>query len=280
MEIDPLLTISTNQLESFKNFIWEFYILNKRNFPWRTNHDSYAILVSEIMLQQTQTFRAVEKYEQFLSLFPTFSVLAQASFKDVLLAWQGLGYNRRALYLHEIAKKVMQEFNGILPNGSSILETFKGLGKATAASICAFAYNSPTVFIETNIRTVFIFSFFLEEDKVYDKQIIPLIEATLDHNQPREWYYALMDYGVYLKKKIKNSNIKSAHYTKQSKFEGSDRQIRGMILRLLLTHDFCDENFLFENINREPERILRISLELSTDRIIKIENGVYSIVSD
>jgi A/G-specific adenine glycosylase len=159
--------------------------------------------------------------------------LATSSLKDVLHAWQGLGYNRRGMYLHQTAKKICNEHNEIVPNNPEILVTLPGIGKATASSICAFAYNNPTVFIETNIRSVFIYLFFSGKEKIHDNEIFPLVKETIDTERARDWYYALMDYGVMLKKQLPNPSRKSAHHAKQSKFEGSDRQIRGKIIKIL-----------------------------------------------
>lgn len=219
---------------AFQNIIWEYYGSNKRSFAWRNTTEPYHIVASEIMLQQTQTDRVTPKFDLFINRFPTFQALASASFESVLAAWKGLGYNRRALALQKIAQTVVTEHQGILPAEPDLLVTWPGLGKATAASITAFAYNLPTVFIETNIRTVFIHLFFSDAADIHDKQLMPLIEKTVCTQNPREWYYALMDYGVMLKKQFKNPSRKSAHYTKQSSFKGSDRRIRGLILEHLL----------------------------------------------
>jgi A/G-specific adenine glycosylase len=227
------MQIDTPQITSFQKLIWQFYAQQGRTFEWRNVDDPYLVFISEVMLQQTQTARVAQKFPQFIAQFPSFAALASATLKEVLKAWQGMGYNRRGKYLHDSAKKVMQEFGGILPNDPPVLETFPGIGKATAASICAFAFNKPTIFIETNIRSVFIFYFFSGKSEIHDKEIYPLVAASVDQENPREWYYALMDYGVMLKKQMKNPSRKSAHHAVQSKFEGSDRQIRGAILRIL-----------------------------------------------
>ena len=224
---------NNNSLSSFTKAIWDFYNANGRVFAWRHVDDPYKIVVSEIMLQQTQTHRVAQKYAIFIEEFPSFEKLAQAPLRNVLMHWQGLGYNRRGKYLHEIAQKVITEYNGSLPSSPEILITFPGIGSATAASIAAFAFNTPTVFIETNIRAVFIHWFFKDKTNVKDAELIPLIRAAVDKERARDWYYALMDYGVMLKKNSINPSRRSAHHAKQSRFEGSDRQIRGIVLKLL-----------------------------------------------
>jgi A/G-specific adenine glycosylase len=266
---------SAKQIDSFRNFIWNFYAQHQRPFAWRNVEDPYLVVVSEIMLQQTQTYRVEPKFDAFIAAFPDFQSLADASQRDVLSAWQGLGYNRRGMFLHKIAQKVVAEFDGTLPSDPEILVSFPGIGKATAASICAFAFNRPTVFIETNIRTVFIHSFFKDRDDVHDNELIPLIQQVLDQGNPREWYYALMDYGVYLKKMLPNPSRKSRHHTKQSKFEGSDRQIRGMIVRLLADHGAVTKKKLFSTIDRDAERVEKIAQQLITEGLISIDGNKF-----
>ena len=204
--------------------------------------DPYRIVVSEIMLQQTQTYRVEPKYLAFIKKFPNFRPLAKASTAEVLSAWQGLGYNRRALYLKKIAETVVKEYKGKLPSNSVELQKLSGIGPNTAGSIGAFAFNQPVVFIETNIRRVFIHFFFPKKQQVDDRDILKLVADTLDRKNSREWYFALMDYGAtlrqaqgkLLKGKFENPNRRSKHYAVQSKFEGSVRQTRGLILKTLL----------------------------------------------
>lgn len=206
---------------------------NWRDFPWRKRITPYRILVSEIMLQQTQVGRVGEKFENFVRRFRSFRALAKAPLRDVLKEWQGLGYNRRALYLKRTAEIVVRDFGGKLPSDPEVLITLPGIGKNTAGALCAFAFNNAVPFIETNIRTVFIHHFFAKRTNVHDKEIFPLIEKTLDHKNPRTWYWALMDAGASLKKNGHRLNDRSAHYVRQSKFKGSNRELRGKILRAL-----------------------------------------------
>jgi A/G-specific adenine glycosylase len=255
----------------FRNLIYEYYAKNKRDFAWRNTTDPYHIVVSEIMLQQTQTSRVVEKYAQFIATLPTFAALASASQREVLTLWSGLGYNRRGLALQKIAQRVQEEFAGQLPNNPEILQTFSGIGPNTAGSICAFAFNKPVVFIETNIRAVYIHMFCKERaDKVHDKELLPLIAQTVDQSQAREWYYALMDYGVMLKKAHKNPSRKSASHARQSTFEGSERQIRGMIIKMLTQFHALSFEQLVEFIPRSPERIVRNLEDLCAEGLVLI----------
>jgi A/G-specific adenine glycosylase len=266
-----------NTYTDFQSFIWQFYRDHGRSFAWRNTENPYYILVSEVMLQQTQTYRVEPKYEQFIAELPTIESLAHASLCTVLSLWQGLGYNRRGKYLHELAKQIVTEHNGIIPDIPEKLIQLPGIGKNTAASICAFAFNKPTIFIETNIRAVYIHSFFAGSDQVDDKELLPFITQTVDHTNPREWYYALMDYGVYLKKQCVNPSRASKHYTKQSKFEGSDRQIRGAIIRLLTKQTDIEKSDLFSSINAPEQRIQPIFDTLISEGFIVVEKGITKI---
>jgi A/G-specific adenine glycosylase len=248
--------LTVEQIEQFQKLIYDFYQQSKRNFPWRDDITPYKIVVSEVMLQQTQTARVVPKFEQWLIQFPDFATLAQASNHDVLAAWQGLGYNRRGLALAQIAQLVMANFAGKLPQDPAVLQTFPAIGPNTAGSICAFAFNSPTIFIETNIRTVYTHTFFPGQQEISDKQLLPLIEQTVDLINGRDWYYALMDYGVHLKQKLPRINAASKHYTRQSKFIGSKRQVRGQIIKILTQLQHIDREELIELLDFQlPENL-------------------------
>ncbi|MEI6843536.1 MAG: A/G-specific adenine glycosylase [bacterium] len=221
------------KISDFQNTIWQYYRKHKRSFPWRKTRNPYHILVSEIMLQQTQAPRVVAKYTSFLKKFPTTQSLATARLSDVLREWQGLGYNRRALYLKQCAEKIERDFGGKFPRDHKTLLSLPGIGPATAGDLLAFAWNIPVVVIETNIRSVFIHFFFKNKDSVSDADILPLIQKTLDEQNPRDWYSALFDYGAHLKESG-NPNKKSKHYTKQSPLKGSNREKRSQMLKLIL----------------------------------------------
>lgn len=283
-DFSPLLRhedmLTPQGIEFFQQHIWDFFAQNERVFSWRQTHTPYHIVVSEVMLQQTQTDRVKTKFEQFIAVFPDFASLAAASVADVTREWQGLGYNRRGLYLRALAQRVVQEFDGMLPADEKILATMPGIGPATAASICAFAFNMPTVFIETNIRTVFITLFFRDYEAVTDKQIRPLVAQTVPHDTPRLWYYALMDYGVMLKKSIGNASQRSAHYKKQSKFIGSDRQIRGGIIRTLSQSGSCTVDQLCEQLGAERERLSGIVEKLCAEKFLQNNEGYIAFACD
>ncbi|OGK62000.1 hypothetical protein A2334_03970 [Candidatus Roizmanbacteria bacterium RIFOXYB2_FULL_38_10] len=270
------MKIDTPTIDLFKKTVWDFYKINRRDLLWRNTDDPYLVLVSEIMLQQTQVARVLIKYPIFILQFPNFKQLAKASIKDILHIWQGMGYNRRALYLKKIADIVIKEYNGYLPDSPHILETFPGIGQATASSIAAFAFNKTTVFIETNIRRVYLHHFFKGKTEVHDREIYKLVQKTLDTKSPREWYFALMDYGSYLGKAVENPNKRSRHYIIQSKFEGSDRQIRGKILKLLLKNSTSEED-LFKMVDKDPHKIKKILQVLVKEQFINFKNNKYYI---
>lgn len=269
--------LTSAAVRKFQKMILGYYWNHGRNLPWRLTRDPYKILVSEIMLQQTQVQRVLGKYETFIKEFPGFSSLARAPLRLILKEWQGLGYNRRAIALKQIAQKVMGEFQGHLPVSTEVLITFPGIGRATASAIAAFAYCQPVVFIETNIRRVFIHSFFHDRVNIRDDEILPLIAETLDAANPREWYYALMDYGVLLKKETENPNRRSAHYQKQSPFQGSNRQMRGAILKELTRESSVSVREVAEKLGIRPEDARSGLEQLRNEGFIRRVRGKYTI---
>ncbi len=218
----------------FRKAVWAHYKKHGRHdLPWRKTNDPYKILVSEVMLQQTQVERVIPFYKNLLKQFPTVEKLAAAPLADVLKAWQGLGYNRRAKMLHHAAKAVVEEHKGKFPITIRELVALPGIGPYTAGAVVAFAYSQDAVFIETNIRTAVTHHFFPKKKEVTDKEIIKILERVHPKGKGREWYSTLMDYGAHLKKSGVKINNKSKHYTKQSAFKGSLREARGAILRAL-----------------------------------------------
>jgi len=259
---------SSSGIRAFRQMVLSHYEQYGRDMAWRNTTNPYQILVSEIMLQQTQVARVTTKFPEFIHAFPDFASLATAPLANVLTVWQGMGYNRRVIALQKCAIRVMNEYNGILPADVDILATFPGIGRATASSIAAFAFNMPVVFIETNIRRVFIHYFFTDTDTVRDAEILPLVEKALYRKNPRVWYWALMDLGTALKKTVPNPNRRSVHYSKQSPFEGSDRNIRGIIIRMLLAKPGMSENKFLEIRNEDPARIKKILSALESEGFI------------
>ena len=300
------IILSPDRVEGFRREVRDFFRVQGRSFPWRETCDPYAVMVSEFMLQQTQTARVTEKYAAWLERFPTVRSVAQAELSDVLSLWNGLGYNRRAKFLHEACKRICTEYGGIIPDDAETLDAIPGIGVYTARAICAFAFGKAEVFVdatgETNIRAVFIHCFFAggaadgDGDKnggagggagtgrdagaalpaVPDSDILPLVEQTLDVEDPRSWYYALMDYGAHLKKTAANPSRKSASYARQSAFRGSLREARGAILRQLSRQkgglclgDICAD----EDI--DTERLEKAAAGLLAEGLIRKEGARY-----
>lgn len=217
----------------FQEIVWQKGRELYRPMPWREDTRPYYVLVSELMLQQTQVDRVIPKFEAFVAAFPDIQALATASLGEVLALWSGLGYNRRAKYLHAAAQIVKSDFNGEIPGSYDELVSLPGVGPNTAGAILAYSFNFPVVYVETNIRTVYFEHFFEGELNITDAQLRDIVAATLDQEHPREWYWALMDYGSWLKRNGRGAIDKSAHYKKQSALKGSLREARGIVLKEL-----------------------------------------------
>lgn len=282
---------SSQNIRAFRRIVYRHYAEHGRDFPWRPPSlklrkdksalHPYQIVVSEIMLQQTQVARVAQKYPAFIKRFPSFAALGRASFSEILSAWNGLGYNRRALALHHLAKTFHGRYRGRLPSSEDELMRLPGIGKATAGSIRAFAFNEPAIFIETNIRSAYLYRFFQSYSIVSDANIFPLITRTLDKKNPREWYFALMDYGAFIKKRHSNPNRMSAHYTKQPSFTGSNRQIRGTLVRILVVNGALKEEHLVRIasglVQTSAQRVRRALYKLSEERMVECIRDRYTI---
>lgn len=230
------------KVDDFKAEVWERGRELYREMPWRQDTRPYYVLVSELMLQQTQVERVVPKFQAFIARFPDEKSLAEASLGEVLVLWSGLGYNRRAKFLWQAAQKIIHDFGSVFPATYDGLVSLPGVGRNTAGAILAYAFNQPALFIETNIRTVFFHHFFPTGEKVDDKQLLELLGRVIDKEHPREFYWALMDYGTFLKKNRAGNVAQSRHYKKQSALKGSVREVRGQIIRSLVAVDTTVEN--------------------------------------
>lgn len=272
------------EVSAFRAQVREMAAAHSRDdLPWRFIDDAYGVYLSEVMLQQTQVARVLTRWPRFLAKFPTLDALASADPADVVREWQGLGYNRRALALHACAQECARQHGGRLPDDVQALQALPGIGPATAAGICCFAYQKPAVYLETNVRAVMIHSFFPERTEVRDRELIPLIEQTLDRDDPRGWYYALLDYGAYLKRTMPNPSRRSAHHATQSRFEGSWRQKRAFLLREALSDDrvpLAELASALDRFERErgreavaPADFDRLIAELRQDGFFDVDEG-------
>lgn len=263
-----------SKVRTFKQRVKQFHKKSGRHdLPWRVSHDPYRVLVSEIMLQQTQVPRVIPKYREFLERFPTLTSLADAPLQDVLRIWSGLGYNRRARMLQQAAQYVQTKHSGIFPSTTDELKNLPGVGPYTAGAVAAFAFNKKVSMIETNIRTVFIHEFFPDSQGVKDSDLMPLIEACVaTERNPREWYAALMDYGTHIKQTLGNSSRQSKHHTKQSAFKGSLREVRGEVVSLLVTKPRTQRQI--EGLTGfSPERVAKALAGLTRDGLA-VKKGV------
>jgi A/G-specific adenine glycosylase len=275
---------SEAQTAAFAAAVWDHYRDNRRDLPWRRTLDPYEILTSEVMLQQTQVTRVLAKYEEFLTLFPDVRALSDAPVVQVLAAWSGLGYNRRALSLHRTAQILVDRYEGRIPRSPQELRRLPGIGPATAAAVCVFAFDQPHAFIETNIRSAFIHFFFSDSTSVSDADILPLVEKTMDRNDPREWFYALMDYGLWVKKAYGNPSRKSKHHAAQSPFAGSRREVRAQALRALLSispaaADPGEVRAMLPGPPREVSEVVSVLDDLAREGFLKTEGASYRVAS-
>ncbi len=304
------IRITSAQIQSFQKEVLEYYHKNKRIMAWRDISDPYLIFVSEMMLQQTQVERVKIKYAEFIAQFPTIKSVAHADKSQILIVWQGLGYNRRALFIRRACEEILQTHNGVFPTDFTELQTLPGIGPSTAGALCAFAYNQPIFFIETNVRAVLLHFFFKNKEKVSDKEIMEILKkvtpygeikshhskqnhlhpqpdqesgtisenfhlyenGVLTHTSPRDWYYALYDYGTYLKKTLGKNKTKlhqkSKHYNKQSKFEGSFRQKRAHVLKLKLYNPDISDTEIILKLKLESQEFEDVITSLNKDGLI------------
>jgi A/G-specific adenine glycosylase len=270
--------VPPGEIREFKEAVYSNYKKEKRAFPWRMNASPWGVLVSEFMLQQTQTERVVEYWNKWMDRWPTPRLFHKASMEDALRAWSGLGYNRRCFHLKDCARRITRDYDGEVPGKPGDLEQLQGIGPYTARAVPCFAYNIPTVFIETNIRAAVLHFFFREKEGVRDKELIPILQAALDMKDPRTWYWALMDYGAALKRLTANPNRRSAHYSRQSPFQGSFRQLRGAVVRTLAREGPTGKAELrrLSGIDSD-EDLYRVVEALEREQMVSESEGTYRI---
>jgi len=227
------------------------------------------------MLQQTGVARVLPKYREFLRAFPSIRSLAGSSVEEVLSVWKGLGYNRRALALRDAARTTLEKHHGRIPRELNELAALPGVGPATASAVLVFSFDLPIVFIETNIRRVFIHFFFPNAEGVTDAEILPLVRLTLDRKNPREWYYALMDYGAFLRGSGGNANLRSAAYARQSPFEGSLRQLRGRVLDVMLALRSAETQDIQQALPQPDPRLGQALRQLVAEGFLQEKDGRY-----
>ena len=223
-------------IPQFQRLILDWGRHHRREMPWRNTRDPYKVLVSEVMLQQTQVSRVLPKYVEFLHEFPDLDALADASQARLLRVWQGLGYWNRATRLRDAARMIVNEFGGVFPQDPTTLRTLPGVGSYTAGAVACFAFGSIEPFLDTNIRRVYLFFFFPGEEDVPDNRIMETARRAVWLDDPREWGYALFDYGA-VELRDRTINRRSRHYSRQSAFDGSFRSFRTQALRHVLAQE-------------------------------------------
>ncbi|MDY0087409.1 MAG: A/G-specific adenine glycosylase [Coriobacteriia bacterium] len=270
--------LSPKAVEAFRRRIYDHYhTAGRHDLVWRHTRDPYAVLVSEVMLQQTQVSRVVPYYEEWLASFPTPAALDAAPLEAVLQLWQGLGYNRRAVALKRAAAQVVGSHGGEIPCERDTLLVLPGVGPATAAGVRVFAFGEPDLYLETNVRAVLLHEFFVDASDVPDSALMPVLERVLDRQDPRSWYWALLDYGVHLKSQGANPSRRSRHHVRQSRFEGSHRQLRARLLRAVMAAPQHGVEELAEGLRDEPDRVVLALGELVAEGFLAEEAGKYRV---
>jgi A/G-specific adenine glycosylase len=265
-------SVSTQKIQRLQQKIFLFFQANKRDLPWRRTTDPYKILLSELMLQQTQVSRVVSFYNHWVAQWPTVFSLASASRAEVLKAWMGLGYNTRAVNLHKAAQKIVADFDGDVLNAMKRYIELPGVGRYTSQAVQIFSTNADLVTVDTNIRRIFICEFHLPES-ISDAELWNIAEKCLPKGKSREWHNALMDYGA-LHLTVQKTGIKPK--TQQSRFEGSDRQIRARILRSLLKEDISLSD-LEETYKGEQARLKKILEKMVAEQLIMQRKNIYKL---
>ncbi len=270
--------LSTKQIRKFQGQVYENGRVYWRDMPWRCADTPYRLLVSEVMLQQTQVPRVIQRYPPFIQRFPDAESLAAASRAELLRMWSGLGYNRRALFLQEACRYVVEHYGGVFPADVQELQQLPGVGHATAAAVCNYAFAIPVPFLETNIRQVLIWHFFADRNgAIADRELLPIAAEVIDEAHPREWHWALMDYGTALKRQYGNLQRRSAAYTKQSRFEGSHRQKRSRVLQYVLASGRQSPRDIQVALDMPPDAVKQVVTELAKEGFVVREGDTIRI---
>ncbi len=260
-----MTALEKNHVSAFRRKIWRFYSRYGRRLPFRETTDPYKITVAEFMLQQTQVARVVPKYNTWIRIWPAWTDLATANNRELLRAWSGLGYNRRALYLGQSARIVMRKFSGRLPDDPDILRSLPGVGSYTARAILIFAFNRPLVTIDTNILRVLIREFDLPPH-ISTIDLEKLAERLLPTGRSRDWHNALMDYSqLTLPAHLPDVPTR----IRQAPFRGSRRQLRGEIIRRLTVSPRVSIDRIARETERRVDDVAEAARSLDKDGMVR-----------
>lgn len=264
-----MISMKIYEIKKFQEKIFNWWKENKRDLPWRKTTNPYYIMVSEVMLQQTQVTRTIQKYLEFIKKFPTLQSLASALPAEVLAIWSGLGYNRRALWLQQAAQQIIEK--GSFPETPKELEKLKGIGPYTARSILIFAMNKDYPTVDTNIRRILIAEGFAEES-TQEKELFQIAEKLAPKGKSRDWHNALMDYGSQVLT-VAKTGIKPV--TTQKKFSESKRYYRGKIVKILIKKQKQTKEQLLKECKLEEKELDEILELLVKDGLIVEINEQY-----
>ncbi len=265
--------LTDKQVSLFRRKIWTFYKSNRRDLPFRETIDPYGITISEFMLQQTQVERVIPKYLSWIEKWPDWPCLSRATTKQLLQFWSGLGYNRRAVYLGKLALTICKEYDGTLPFDAGILQKLPGIGPYTANAILIFAFNKDIVAIDTNIRRVLIHELKLSPD-ISKEELAEIANRVLPRGKSRDWHNALMDYSsLALPKQIKTI----PPISRQSRFEGSIRQIRGEIIRRLTITRRINLTDIERDLRRSRQDVIKAVQGLAKDGLITCRDLIVTL---
>jgi A/G-specific adenine glycosylase len=271
-----MTSYSVEDVKAFQEKIMHWWEENARDLPWRCDNSPYNVLVSEIMLQQTQVNRVVPKYLEFLRQFPSIEDLASAETKQLLQIWSGLGYNRRAVWLKEAASQIVDR--GEFPQTMEELRNLKGIGLYTSQSILIFAFNRNLAAVDTNIRRVLIASGFADEE-MSSSQLQIIADDLLLKGKSSDWHNALMDYGSLV---LTSGSTSISPQSKQPRFKGSTRQLRGAIIRILTNSESLSLNELISHLtsyNIHCKDVNPVLDQLLAERFVeRTDTGRFKIV--
>ena len=277
------MKLSKRAIRVFQNRIFSWWARNKRDLPWRHTHDPYTILVSEVMLQQTQVSRVIAKYEEFLYFFPDVYTLSHATAAKVLRVWRGMGYNRRALYLRKAAKMVVEKWKGEFSESERQLSTLPGVGTYTARALLVFAFKKQIWAVDTNIRKI-ITHFFFKGKPQKESVIDDVAQQLVPENKSWEWHQALMDYAALRLRDVKRPFAQGKFSKKLRRsipFRETNRFYRGRIVDRLRGGQVGEKKLLKELVgtyHKSEDLFQTILVGLERDGLIaRTKNNMVSL---